>query len=347
MKKLLNKLKRRKDDGQAPSRITSETVAEHRERILAGGRRYKYPIQYVRHKLVINTIAISVLALVTISAIGWWQLYKAQSTSVFMYRVTRVIPVPVASVDNQPVLYSDYLMGYISSAHYLEQIERVSLKTADGKRQVEYIKQKSLSDAVADAYAVKMANKMGISVSDKELEIFLKEQRQSVDGEISEKTFYTVIMDYYGWSSSEWRYVTKRKLLRQKVAYEMDKNASSVADEIKHVLDADQASDFNALAEKFSKQSNLTVTYKDTGWLPKVNQDGGLTLAATKMIKGQISDAVKPSTGDGYYFIRLKDIGDTKVNYEYIKIPLTAFDDALKKIEDGHKVKCYISVKLI
>lgn len=346
MKKLLRKL-RKQNDEQAPSRITSETVAEHRERILAGGRRYKYPIQYARHKLVINTIAISVLALTAILVVGWWQLYKAQNTSEFMYRVTRVIPVPVASVDGQTVLYSDYLMKYISSIHYLEKIEQVSLKTADGKRQIEYIKQKSLEDAIGDAYAIKLAKKMNLSVSDKELEIFLKEQRRSNDGEVSEKTYYTVIMDYYGWSSSEWRYVTKRKLLRQKVAYEMDSDALKTANSVKSALDTNATLDFKTLADTVSKQSGLGVTFGSSGWVPKVNQDGGLSLTASKMQKSQISDVIKSTVGDGYYVIKLKDINETKVSYDYIKVPLTAFDKALKKVEDTNKVDRFIPVKKI
>ena len=54
MKKI--KLKRsKKQPAPAASRITNETIAEHREQILAGGRRFKYPIQYTKHKLIINT----------------------------------------------------------------------------------------------------------------------------------------------------------------------------------------------------------------------------------------------------------------------------------------------------
>jgi hypothetical protein len=102
MKKLLSRF--RKKDVEASSRITNETVAEHRERILAGGRRFKYPIQYARHRLVINAIIISVVAVIILGVVGWWQLYLAQNTSTFVYKVTRVLPLPVANVDGQPVL---------------------------------------------------------------------------------------------------------------------------------------------------------------------------------------------------------------------------------------------------
>ena len=49
MKKLINKIRKRTDsDEESSSRITADTVAEHREKILAGGRKFKYPIQYTQ-----------------------------------------------------------------------------------------------------------------------------------------------------------------------------------------------------------------------------------------------------------------------------------------------------------
>jgi len=344
MKKLLHKLRRKKDIVPPSARITSETVADHRERILAGGRRFKYPIQYARHKLVFNAIAISIIALIIVIAIGWWQLYKVQNTSEFMYRVTKVIPVSVANIDGQPVLYSDYLMKYISSAHYLEQKEQVSFKTDNGKKQLEYIKQQSMQDAIADAYAVKMAHKLNVAVSDIELEGFLKDQRQSSDGEISEQTYNAVILDYYGWSPSEYRYVTKIKLLRQKVAYEMDKNALDTINDAIKTLKENPAADFKGLAINISEKYGVKAVYGTSGWVPKTNQDGGLTIEATKLQKLQTSQVIKSTTGSGYYVIKLLDINDTKITYEYVQVPLTAFTQALDNIIAKHKVKKYISV---
>jgi hypothetical protein len=113
MKKLLNKIRRKKPE-ETSSRITSDTIAEHRERILAGGRRFKYPVQVARHRLVISAILISVTVLLLFISFVIWQLYGAQASDVFFYRVTSVVPLPVAKVDTQNVLYSDYLIKYRS-----------------------------------------------------------------------------------------------------------------------------------------------------------------------------------------------------------------------------------------
>src|SRR5690606_38199933 len=96
MKKALSKIRRRKtEEPSVSSRITAETIAEHREKVLAGGRRFKYPVQYVRHRLVINAVIVSVIAIIALTMVGWWQLYQVQNTGDFMYRVTRVLPLPV------------------------------------------------------------------------------------------------------------------------------------------------------------------------------------------------------------------------------------------------------------
>ena len=39
-----------------------EKVEERREEVLTRGRKFKYPLQYAKHKLVINTIIIAVVA---------------------------------------------------------------------------------------------------------------------------------------------------------------------------------------------------------------------------------------------------------------------------------------------
>jgi len=343
MKKIFKKLFKH-NEVPLSSRITSDTVAEHRERILAGGRRFKYPIQYARHKLVINAILISVSALVAVVAIGWWQLYLVGNNSEFIYRITKVIPVPIAKVDGKLVLYRDYLMKYLSSVHFLEQIQQVSLKTEDGKKQAEYYKQQSMQDSIADAYAMKLADDMNISVSDSELQGFLKAQRQSSSGEISEQTYNTSTMDYLGWSPSENSYSTEKKILRQKVSYAMDTDAQSVADDVENMLKNDSSANFKALADSIASKGDAKAAYGSSGWVPKSNQDGGLTLEATKLTKNQLSSTIKPTTGDGYYIIRLLDNSEYQVSYEYIHIPLTAFEKSLKIVFDENKVEKYISI---
>lgn len=335
MKKAFNKLRRTKQPEQA-GRITTDTLAEHRERILAGGRRFKYPVQYQRHKLVFNAIMIGIAAIILLIILFIWQLYGAQNTSDFMYRVTRVIPTPVAVVDGQQVRYSDYLMKYRSSVHYLVEKERLNLSSEDGKRQSDYVKNEAMDDAIADAYAVKLAKDLNISVSDVELEEFLKLQRLSPDGEVSEATYEAVILDYYGWSPDEYREAMKSKLLRQKVAFAVDETAKATSETVSTRIKAGQT-DMRALADSLNAEKPGSVTYGSLGWLPKSNQDGGITAAAVNLQKGQVSGAIKSSTGDGYYFVKVIDVNETQVNYEYIQVSLSTLNTDLRNALDSDK----------
>jgi hypothetical protein len=341
MKKLLNKVRRKKDESTGQDRITTDTLAEHRERILAGGRRFKYPVQYQRHKLVFNAIIVGVAALILLVTITWWQLYIVQNTSDFMYRVTRVIPVPVASVEGEQVRYSDYLLKYRGAMHYLVERERLNLSTEDGRRQSDFVKNREMSDVVADTYAAKLARERNINVTDVEVEELLKQQL-SQDG-ISQESYNATIMDYYGWSPEEYREIIKKKLLRQKVAYAVDDPAKSAADLVGERIRADQT-DLQELAESLTQDDEVRVTYGALGWLQKNNNDGGLTAAAAKLSRGQISGVVQPSTGDGYYFVKVIDSNNTQVNYEYIQVPLTVFADQLRQAESSNRVDYFIDL---
>jgi len=341
MKKL--RLKKRDKAAQAPSRITNETVAEHRERILAGGRRFKYPIQYARHHLVFNTIIITVAALLLIVVVGWWQLYVVQNTSTFFYRVTRVLPLPVASVDGESVKYGDYLMYLNSSTHYLQQSEQVDLQSEDGKRQVDFVKRKSMDNVEADAYAEKLAKQLNISVSDDRVNQVIDDDRNTANGRISQETYDASALNILGWSPEEYRQDAKSKLIRQDVSYAIDTAAKQKEQQAASLL-VDVSADFDKVAIQLGGNGDAKVSSGISGLVPKTNRDGGLSAAAAKLQVGQISPVIKTTTGDGYYFVKLLEKNDSQISYAYIKIPLTAFNSQLNSLKSGDKVHEYITM---
>ncbi len=343
MKKLVSKL-RKKQPQEPAGRITTDTLAEHREQVLAGGRKFKYPVQYQRHKLVINALVIGAVALILLIALGWYMLYVAKNTSEFMYRVTKVVPAPVAIVDGEPVQYSDYLMKYRSAAHYLVEKEQIDENSPNGKSQLSYVKGQAMDDAIADAYASKLARELDVTVTDADLEAFLKQQRQSSDSEVSEATYNAVIRDYYGWSPQEYREAMKHKLLRQKVAYAVDAHAEDVSKTIEDKVKAG-TTDLKAIADELNASEEDAVTYMAAAWVPKNNQDGGLAAAAAKLTKGQVSTAVKATSGNGYYYVKLVDSNDTQVQYEYVHVPLKEFDAKLAQVEKNDKLTRFIKIE--
>ncbi len=338
---------RKKQETRKPERITNDTVGEHRKRVLAGGRKFKYPIQYSRHKLVINTIIISVLALIATGVFGWWQLSPQQNTGTFAYRVTSVLPVSVANVGGETVRYSDYLLKLRSAEHYLERKEQTVLGD-DNAEQRTYLKQQAMRDAIADAYALGIAREQGITVSDEELAIFLKDKRLIEGSEITERTQQAVIRDYYGWSPDEYAHVMRIKLLRQKVAYHIDGTAKSRADGVRDVvMKASQRVSWQDLIKARGAEWS-DMQYGISGMVPRTNQDGGLAVAAAGLEEQAISGIVQVTADNEYYYaiIRLLDSNKTQVNYEFILVPAVEFQRRLNEQYDKGGVHVLIDVPL-
>lgn len=342
MKKLVSKIRARKQPQAPVGRITTDTLAEHRERVLAGGRKFKYPVQYQRHKLVVNALIISAAAVVLLIALMWYLLYIAKNTSEFMYRVTKVVPVPVAVVDGQQVRYSDYLMKYRSTAHYLIEKEQIDERSEEGKSQLSYVKAQALDDAIADAYAEKLAKELDITVTAADIEERLTLQRQ--EWGVTETTFNAVVSDYYGWSTGEYRDAMKSQILRQKVAFAVDSNAESLSKQVVAAVKAG-TTNLDTIAESLNAKKKDAVTYIPGNWVSKTNQDGGLAETAAKLEKGQVSSAVKTASGNGYYFIKLLDSNDTQVNFEYIFIPLRELDAQITEVKKDDKLTQFITVQ--
>lgn len=346
MKKLrLYKRKNAKveQEGDSSSRITNETVAEHRERILAGGRRFKYPVQYAKHRLVINTIIISLVALIAIAVVVWWQLYPSQNSSTFFYRITKVLPLPVASVDGYPVRYSDYLTGFRSQEHYLQSKEGVDLYSKENKAQLDYIKRQALNDAIADSYAEKLAESLNVKISKKQIDDAIMRQRESRDGVTSQEAYDAIVLDHFDWTPEEARQVTARKLLHQEVAYKFDTTAAKQRDDV--VAKLKEQTDFDKVAASVTASGRARVESGVTPLVPRNNQDGGLAETAAKLNVGQVSEPFRSTTGDGYYVVKptQKD-GNSRVSYAYIKIPLTMFDAELDKLKADKRVVEYIKI---
>lgn len=339
-----NFLKRKNDSTQpadeSASRITNETVAEHREKVLAGGRKFKYPVQYQRHKLVINTIIIGVATLVLLTVLGWYLLYVAQDSSKLMYRITQLIPVRVATVDGEPVAYSEYLMRYRSSIFYMQKQDAINLSTADGKRQASYYQRQELTNAERNAYVTKLAREKKISVSDKEVDEFIKKDidARSVSLNAYEKT---VLNSYYDWSLDEYRGIVRGELLKRKVSFAVDTSAQERANNVLAKVSAGE--DFATVAKDNSDDEITKVNGGDSGALPTDSLDAdGLIAAAQKLEKDQVSGLIKGV--DSYYLIKLMSKSSDSVEYRVIKIKLTAFDEKFSGLKGQGKIKEYISV---
>lgn len=343
MKKLTDKLRRSPQTEEKPSRITNQTVAEHREQILAGGRKFKYPVQYAKHRLVINSLIIALSAILLLVVLCWYLLYFAQVNTKFIYRLTQLVPVPVANVDGENVRYSEYLKKYRSDIFSLVQQEQINLKSADGKRQSEYYKRKELDNVTKEAYAGKLARENKLTVSRTEVDDFITStvNSKSISLQAYEKT---VLRNFYDWSLDEYRGVVKARLLTQKVSFAIDEPAKKRAADL--AKQAQGGGDFAALAKASSDDIGTKANGGDAGTLPLDNQDpSGLIAAAKKLSPGGVSSPIQGA--DGWYIIKLIEKSDSSVHFAQIKVDLTEFDKRFEAVKNSKKIKEHIKVDQI
>ncbi len=337
LSKLVNKSKQ--DKSQLPARITNDTVAEHREQIIAGGRRFKYPVQYARQKLVRNAAIIAFISIILLSVLVFQQLYFAQNSSDFIYRITQLLPVPVATIDNEPVRYSDYLMQYRASEYYLRKYDEIKLNSEDGKRQLDGIKRQVLNTAEANAYARKLAREKSISISEKEIDDAIASKRNTVNGQITQEAYDASTMMLYRWSPQDYRQAIRQSLLRSRVAFAVDDNARSLADRASSLIATGK--DLRAVAGELG--NGLAV--QSPGLVDTTSSFSGLNVSeVAKLQPNVISGTLKSSTDDGYYFVRVTQKTDTQVNFEFIQIKLTAFSAKVAELKQGNRVHEFIKV---
>src|SRR5437870_3637301 len=78
-------------NGEAP-RITNETVAVHREEVLSSARKYIYPLQHSKHKIVLISTALFIAAFISFFTYCVLAMYRFQTNSSLVYGVSQVVP---------------------------------------------------------------------------------------------------------------------------------------------------------------------------------------------------------------------------------------------------------------
>lgn len=347
MKQLLNKLlapfKRKDSRGEKTSlpRITNETLAEDREAVISKGKRYKYPLQQTKTRtIIISSLIVALLVAATVT-ITWWQLYRAQSTSQFMYRVTQILPLAVGRVDGEGVLYRDYLLNLRSSLHYLTTKEAVNLSSDSGQRQLAFQKRQAMNKVLEQAYVRKIANERNISVSDKEVDAFVNQQIESNNIGATKEDFKAVILEYYDWTFAEYRDSVRAELLKQKVKAAIDDRAHQRAQEV--IKKYGKGAKFEKLAKQYSDDTATKNNGGDVGFVSVNNPSpDNLVSVAADLKKKKISGIIEGA--NGLYIIRTLDKKDDRVRFARIFIAYTEFDKRFAALRKEGKVKEYIDI---
>jgi len=344
MKKSISKQKAEQPVSQENvPRITNETVAEHREEVLSSARKYIYPLQHSKHKIVLITTSLLIAAIVGFFTFTMISLYRVKSYSSFLYGVTKVIPFPVAKAGNNYVAYENYLFELKHYIHYYENQQKLDFSTDSGKQQLAEFKKRALTKVVDDAYIKQLAAEKKISVSDKEVdnEIQIVRSQNRLGG--STKVFEDVLKEYWGWSIDDFRRSLKQQLLAQKLLPVLDPETVVRANQAKAELNS--GADFAAVAKKYSDDAASKDSGGEFGFpIDQSNRDidAEVTSELYKLKPGQVSDVIN----SGYALEIVKNIepqGD-KIRGAHIVFNFKNINTYLNDLKDQKKATLYIKL---
>jgi hypothetical protein len=315
-------------------RITNETISVHREEVLKGARKYIYPLQHSKHRIVLITSIIVVTALVAFLIYCTAALYKLYQHNTFLYRVTQVVPFPIARVGDSFIEYENYLFELRHYIHYYQnQLERNF--EGDDRQQLVDRRQQALHDVINQAYIKKLAKENKVGVNNKEVEARIQVVRDQNRLGNNNKVLSDVLKNYWGWSISDFKRSLKMQILAEKVVAKLDTATRQKADTV--LAQAKAGTDFGALAKQFSDDEPSKAAGGDFGGaITKSNPNipPQVTEALFKLKPGEVSEVI--NTGNTLEILKVNQNDGTNVTAQHISFKLkniSEFIDPLKKKE--------------
>lgn len=326
---------------QGLPRITNETVAEHREEVLASARKYIYPLQHSPHRVIIISLSLLTIVVIAFFAYCLLALYKFQSSSTFIYHITQVIPFPVAKAGPRFVAYENYLFELRHYMHYYQTQQRVDFDGESGREQLANFRRRAMDRVIDYAYVKELAKKHGITVTDRELEDAIRLVRTQNRLGSNQQVFEDVLKEFWGWSVNDFKRELRQQMLAQKVAATLDVKTTQQAEDVLKRVQAGE--DFAALAKQFSDDAASRENGGDYGFA--ISQ-------SDRNLPPQVIDVLfklKPNetsgivdTGSSLEIVRLKEKDGTKVRAAHIAFNFAPLDTYTKPLREQQKPRIFI-----
>ncbi len=324
-------------------KITNETVAEHREEVLSSARKYIYPLQHSRKRIVYVSGSIVVLAVVFFLAYIGLSLYRFQSTSSFIYGVTQVIPFPVAKVGGNWVSYESYLFELRRYMHYYETQQQVDFSTPSGKKQLDAYKQEAMNEAITNVYVKELAkkNNVGITTSQVNSEVAMVQSQNRLG--TSQQELDAVLSDFWGWNEADFKRELRNQMLQQAVVAKLDTSAMQKAQAALSALK--HGADFATLASQVSED---TTTKANGGQFPGLisendpNVSPQITQALFSLKPGQYSNII--NTGYSLEIVKVLQDQGGKVQAAHISFNLQPISVYINPLQKQQKPEYFIHI---
>lgn len=323
------------------ARITNETIAAHREEVIGSARKYIYPLQHSKHRIILITSTLLIASIIGIFSYCIVALYRLNSTSTFLYRVTQVVPFPIARASGSFVSYESYLFEIRHYTHYYESQLKLDFQTTEGKQQLAAFRKQALEKVINDAYIKKLAAKYKVSVTEQQIDDQIKILRDQNRLGSNDKVFEDVLKDYWGWSVDDFRRSLHDQILAQNVASTLDTTTTERAKQA--LTELKSGADFGATAKKYSDDARTKDSGGDIGLVERTKRD--LTAqtvdALYKLQPGQHSEVINI----GYSLEIVKNIektGDGKIHAAHILFNFKDVSSYLNDLKDKQKAKVFI-----
>lgn len=349
--KPINKIKTRpKPDPEVAStpkpeevpRITNETVATHREDVLKSARKYIYPLQHSKNKIILITSSIIIIAVVGFFTYCTLALYKFQSYSTFLYKVTQVIPFPIARVDGHFIAYNNYLFELQHYIHYYQTQQKLSFNTVSGMQQLNNYKQRALDKVLDDAYVSELAAKNHITVTNQQLNYQINIVKQENRLGDNESEFESVLKNYYGWDLNDFKRELKTQLLAQNLVSALDTSTHARANSVYAQLK--NGANFATLAEQNSDDTTTKANGGEYGFLisqNNVNVPPQVVAALFALKPGQFSPII--NTGYSLEIDKNLAVEGGQIQAAHIVFNFQDINTYLNPLKQQQKAREYIN----
>lgn len=330
-------------------KITNESIAEHREQVLKGARKFIYPLQHSKRTIIMVTSSVMAVAIVSLLIYCSLALYKFYQYNTFIYRVTQVVPFPIARTGDKFISYENYLYELRHSVHYYESQQQRNFAGADRPQLVQFQKQ-ALQEVIDNAYIKQLAAKNRISVSAREVDNRLNEVRAQNRLGGNNKVFEDVLRSYWGWSINDFKRSLKQQILSEKVTAALDNPAQRKAAAV--VAQAKSGADFAALAKQYSDDPAAKTTGGDYGYaITKTNPNvpPEVVNALFNLNKNQVSDEilaspVLASQGPSLQIVKITGISGNSVTAQHIVINLKDIRGQIKVLKKQQPPRLYVDL---
>jgi hypothetical protein len=300
-------------------------------------------LQHSKHRVVRTSIALLILVVVGFFSFCGLGLYKFQSTSGFIYDVTRIVPFPVAKTGKNWVSYEAYLFELRRNMHYYQTQQQSNFATKDGKAQLSRLKHQALAQVTQDAYIKQLASQNRVTVSDQAVtnQIILLRSENRLGN--SDRVFREVLNEFWGWTETDFRRELKQQLLAQAVVAKLDTATNARAQTA--LKEVRGRADFAVLATQVSDdpatkaaggQYPTALTLSDRGIPPAI------TAELFRLQPGQVSGLV--NTGYSLDIVKVIDASGGSVHAAHIQFNFKSIDTYTKPLQAKEPPRYYIKL---